>query len=177
MEVSVMNPLYKFVVVSLIAIALVVIGSNQTRSTAASEVFVANDLTVVAGEPQQSVISGFDFSSIDRSVSACQDFNQFANGGWIARNPIPGAYSVWGRFTQLDEQNLNVLHTILDDLLKKKTLKGNEQKIADFYGACMDEQKIEAEGIKPLEPELQRIGRIFDMLCLEDEITTLHLHR
>jgi predicted metalloendopeptidase len=178
MEVSVMNPLYKFVVVSLIAIALVVIGSNQTRSTAASEVFVANDLTVVAGEPQQSVISGFDFSSIDRSVSACQDFNQFANGGWIARNPIPAAYSRWGRFELLDEQNLEVLHQILDGLVaKKKFANANEQKIADFYGSCMDEQKIEAEGIKPLEPELQRIGSISDLLSLEDEIASLHVHR
>ena len=173
-----MNPLYKFVVVSLIAIALVVIGSNQTRSTAASEVFVANDLTVVAGEPQQSVISGFDFSSIDRSVSACQDFNQFANGGWIARNPIPAAYSRWGRFELLDEQNLEVLHQILDGLVaKKKFANANEQKIADFYGSCMDEQKIEAEGIKPLEPELQRIGSISDLLSLEDEIASLHVHR
>ena len=173
-----MNPLYKFVVVSLIAIALVVIGSNQTRSTAASEVFVANDLTVVAGEQQKSVISGFDFSSIDRSVSACQDFNQFANGGWIARNPIPAAYSRWGRFELLDEQNLEVLHQILDGLVaKKKFANANEQKIADFYGSCMDEQKIEAEGIKPLEPELQRIGSISDLLSLEDEIASLHVHR
>src|SRR5213594_5177314 len=126
-------------------------------------------------DPQKTVIAGFDFGNLDRSVSACQDFNQFANGGWMAKNPIPGAYSVWGRFTQLDDQNLEVLHQILEGLLKKKVLaKGNEQKIADYYGSCMDEQKVEAEGIKPLEPELQRIAKISDLLSLEDEIAFLH---
>src|SRR6266496_6058101 len=96
----------------------------------------------------------------------------------MARNSLPGDYSVWGRFTQLDEQNLEVLHQILEGLLKKKVLpKGNEQKIADYYGSCMDEQKIEAEGIKPLEPELQRINQINDLLSLEDEIARLHAHR
>ena len=128
-------------------------------------------------DPQKTVIAGFDFGNLDRSVSACQDFNQFANGGWMAKNPIPGAFSVWGRFTQLDEQNILVLNQILEDLLKKKNLTGNEQKIADYYGSCMDEPKIEAEGIKPLEPELQRINQISDVLGLEDEIARLHAHR
>jgi putative endopeptidase len=129
-------------------------------------------------KPEKSVIAGFDFSNLDRSAQACQDFNQFASGGWMTKNPIPGAYSVWGRFTQLDEQNLEVLHQILEGLAKKKTLaKGNEEKIAAFYGSCMDEQKIEAEGIKPLEAELQRIDQISDVLSLEDEIARFHAHR
>src|SRR5438552_15440857 len=128
-------------------------------------------------DPQKTVIAGFDFANLDRSVSACQDFNKFANGGWMAKNPIPGAFSVWGRFTQLDEQNILILNQILEDLLKKKNLTGNEQKIADYYGSCMDEPKIEAEGIKPLEPELQRINQISDELGLEDEIARLQAHR
>src|ERR1043166_9178403 len=110
-------------------------------------------LTIDVDDPQKTVIAGFDFANLDRSVSACQDFNRFANGGWMAKIPIPGAFSVWGRFTQLDEQNILVLNQILADLLKKKNLTGNEQKIADYYGSCMDEQKIEAEGAKPLDPE------------------------
>ena len=129
-------------------------------------------------KPQKTVIAGFDFANLDRNASACDNFNQFANGGWMANNAIPGAYSVWGRFTQLDEQNTNVLHDILEGLLKKKKLaSGNEQKIADFYGSCMDEAKIEGEGAKPLEPEMQRVAQISDVLSLEDEIANLHAHR
>src|SRR5437870_6129692 len=160
--------------VSLIAWSL---ATGHTSRAALSQP-EAESIEVIADPPQKSVIAGFDFSNLDRNASACQDFNQFASGGWMAKNPIPGAYSVWGRFTQLDDQNLEVLHQILEGLLKKKTLaKSNEQKIADYYGSCMDEQKIEAEGIKPLEPELQRINQISDVLGLEDEIARLHAHR
>ena len=82
----------------------------------------------------------------------------------MAKNPIPGAYSVWRTFSQLAEHNLNVLHEILEGLGKKRNLTRNEQKIADFYGSCMDEEKIEAEGFDPLQPELQRISHISDLL-------------
>src|SRR2546425_7361308 len=172
---------------SLIALAIAGGGSRAALSASqrapqqfsdAADASWSHVYALDVDDPQKTVIAGFDFANLDRSVSACQDFNQFANGGWMVKNPIPGAYSVWGRFTQLDEQNIKVLHDILDGLLKKKTLApGNEEKIAEFYGSCMDEQKIEAEGIKPLEPELQRIGAISDLLGLEDEIASLHAHR
>src|SRR5688500_14586599 len=100
-------------------------------------------------------LPGFDLASIDRGASACQDFNQFANGGWKAANPIPAAYSRWGRFEQLSEQNNEHLHSILEAVSKRKNLRpgSNEQKIADFYSSCMDEAAVEAQGAKPLEPE------------------------
>ncbi|MGZ8844577.1 MAG: M13 family metallopeptidase, partial [Pyrinomonadaceae bacterium] len=162
----------------ILCICLIAIATVENRKAGASRNDMDATFDLTADKPQQSVIAGFDFSNIDRSVSACADFNKFANGGWMTKNPIPGAYSVWGRFTQLDEQNVNVLHDILDGLLKKKRLAtGNEQKIADFYGTCMDEAKIEAEGIKPIEPELQRIANISDLLSLQDEIANLHAHR
>jgi predicted metalloendopeptidase len=169
---------YRSVLTLTALISLLAVAATHTRESQATSVNSDRaTIEVFADSPQQSVISGFDFSNIDRSVSACQDFNRFANGGWIAKNPIPGAYSVWGRFTQLDEQNLNVLHDILDGLAKKKPANANEQKIADFYSSCMDEQKIEAEGLKPLEPELQRIARISDLTGVQDEIAALHVHR
>ncbi|HEY0346640.1 MAG TPA: M13 family metallopeptidase [Pyrinomonadaceae bacterium] len=162
-----------------VLVALIAVAALRARHSLADS--VASDaptIDVFADNPQQSVVAGFDFSSIDRSVNACQDFNRFANGGWIDRNPVPAAYSRWGRFELLDESNVNVLHEILDGLIaKKKFANANEQKIADFYGSCMDEQTIEAEGIKPLEPELQRIAKISDLLSLEDEIAFLHAHR
>src|SRR2546429_1076956 len=156
--------------------AITVIGGRTGRAAISPADSGVAELFV--DKPQQSVVAGFDFSNLDRNAQACQDFNQFASGGWMAKNPIPGAYSDWGRFTQLDDQNLEVLHQILDGLLKSKTpLKGNEEKIAEFYGSCMDEPKIEAEGITPLEPELQRINQISDLLSLEDEIARFHAHR
>ena len=124
-------------------------------------------------------LRGFDIASIDRSVSACQDFNQFANGGWVAKNPIPPAYSSWGRFQQLSDHNQEVLHQILEGLVARKNLKAgtNEQKLADFYESCMDEPAIEKAGYTPLQPELDRIAAIKDLNGLEAEIATFHTHR
>jgi len=135
-------------------------------------------------QPQAAVKSsdtlrGFDLASIDRSVSACQDFNQFANGGWVAKNPIPAAYSRWGRFEQLSDANTEQLHQILEGLAAQKNLKagGNEQKLADFYVSCMDEPSIEKAGYTPLQPELDRIAAIKDLAGLEAEIARFHTHR
>ena len=161
-------------VLCLSLIALSVTAGRQSRAALAGP----EPIEALADKSQKSVVAGFDFSSIDRGANACQDFNRFANGGWIDKNPVPAAYSRWGRFELLDEQNINVLHGILDGLIaKKKLANANERKIADFYGSCMDEQKIEAEGIKPLEAELQRISQITDLLSLEDEIARFHAHR
>src|ERR1043166_10346380 len=94
------------VLTTAVFISLIAFAATRGRSTQADSVLPELSIEVFADNPQKSVVSGFDFTSIDRSVSACQDFNRFANGGWIAKNPIPGAYSVWGRFTQLDDKNL-----------------------------------------------------------------------
>lgn len=66
--------------------------------------------------------------NLDRSVSACTDFYQFANGGWIKSHPIPPAYSVWGSFTELQENNQSNLLTIL----RKAAANGNKQASGDL---------------------------------------------
>lgn len=124
-------------------------------------------------------LPGFDVANMDTSVSACANFFQYANGGWTAKNPIPAAFSRWGRFEVLDEQNIAVLHGILDQLLAKKSFKAgsNEQKIADYYRSCMDEPGIEGQGITPLQPELDRIAAINDVASLQAEIARFHAYR
>jgi putative endopeptidase len=119
--------------------------------------------------------SGFDLGNLDRSVKACVDFNRFASGGWMAKNPIPAAYPSWGTFSELAERNQEVLRQILEEAAQNRSAAqgSNEQKIGDFYAACMDEQKIETEGIKPLEPELERIEQIRDPQSLQAEIVRL----
>jgi predicted metalloendopeptidase len=122
-----------------------------------------------------SADNGFDLGNLDHSVAACTDFYQYADGGWMAKNPIPAAYPTWGTLNQLQEKNREVLHQILDHAAKHADAPqgSNEQKIGDFYGSCMDERGIEAAGLTPLQPELDRIDKIYGQKGLEGEVSRL----
>jgi putative endopeptidase len=119
---------------------------------------------------------GFDKSRMDETTSACNDFYQFANGSWLKTTEIPAAFSSWGSFNVLAENNRKTLHDILEESSKNTKAKTGttEQKIGDFYASCTDEAKREAEGAKPLAPYLARIDKIKDAKGLESEIIYLH---
>ena len=118
---------------------------------------------------------GVNTANLDRTCAPCTDFNQFANGGWEAKNPIPAAYPSWGVANEVNERNRDVLHQILEDAAKNTSAPrgSSEQKIGDYYGSCMDTTAIDSEGLKPLQPELDRIQQIADIDSLEAEIAHL----
>src|SRR5437879_5445918 len=104
---------------------------------------------------------GFDTASLDKTCKPCDDFYQFAMGGWMKSNPIPPEYSSWGTFTQLADKNQQNLRQILDAAGRPKAAPGsNEQKIGDLYSSCTETATIDSAGTKPLEPELARIASI-----------------
>ena len=134
-------------------------------------VVVAFSVTAIFGQTAH-----FDVSGMDTKTSACADFYQYANGGWLAANPIPPAYSAWGVANILNEHNRDVLHEILEAAAKNTAAaKGsNEQKVGDYYASCMDEAKIEAEGLKPIQAELDLVAKVNDQKSLQAEIAHLH---
>jgi putative endopeptidase len=119
---------------------------------------------------------GVNLAAIDKSASPCNDFYQFANGGWLSANPIPAAFSSWGVDSVLSEQNRDVMHDVLEAAAKNTGApKGsNEQKVGDFYAACMAEDQINAAGLKPIQPELTRIDAIKNARGMQ--ATVAHLH-
>jgi putative endopeptidase len=119
---------------------------------------------------------GFDLSAMDTSVKACDDFYRFAVGKWRDTHPLPAQYSRFGRFEELAERNREVLHKILEeDAAMTSAAPGSaEQKVGDFYAACMNEPAIEAVGVTPIQPELDRINAISDRASLLTELTHLH---
>ena len=118
---------------------------------------------------------GFDTANLDKTCKPCDDFYQFAMGGWMKSNPIPPEYSSWGTFTQLADKNQQNLKQILDAAVSAKAAPGsNEQKIGDFYASCMDTTAIDAAGKKPLEPELARIAEIKNVADFQAEAERLH---
>ncbi|MBV9496264.1 MAG: M13 family metallopeptidase [Acidobacteria bacterium] len=118
----------------------------------------------------------FDRANLDTSVNACTDFYQYANGTWLAKNPIPPQFTSWGMSSGLSESNRNALHEVLEAAAAKPAASrtANEQKIGDFWTSCMNEPAIEQAGITPLQPELDRINQIASLTDLQAEIARLH---
>jgi hypothetical protein len=95
---------------------------------------------------------GFDTANLDKTCKPCDDFFQFAMGGWMKSSPIPPEYSTWGSFRVLIDKNQQALRHILDVAAKSSAPAGsNERKIGDFYASCMDTTAIEAAGSNPIE--------------------------
>ena len=117
----------------------------------------------------------FDVNAIDRTADPCIDFYQYACGNWIKQNPIPADQSRWGRFSELEERNREVLRQILEEDAKPSPSRDSISKqIGDYYFACMDEKGIEAKGLKPIQPQLDRIAALTDKKQLAAEIARLH---
>lgn len=108
--------------------------------------------------PKQKAI---DLADLDTSVSPASDFDNYANGGWKKRFPIPDEKSRFGSFDLLADSGEVQVQKLITDIARNKQETGSiAQKIADFYNTGMDTAKIEAEGIAPLQPLLDEISAI-----------------
>ena len=102
--------------------------------------------------------SGIKVENLDKSFKPQEDFYMFATGGWQKLNPLPAAYSRFGSFDQLQEDNNKRINSILDELKKKAFKEGTtERKLADFYKLAMDSARRNKEGIAPVKPILDEM--------------------
>ncbi|MCX5787889.1 MAG: M13 family metallopeptidase [Elusimicrobia bacterium] len=114
---------------------------------------------VAAGETPSPY--GFSTGALDKTADPCADFYQFACGGWLKDNEIPADQSRWGRFQELAERNKANLRGILEARMADDPKRDAvDQKIGDYYAACMDEQAIEAKGLSPLRADLDRLDSL-----------------
>lgn len=118
---------------------------------------------------------GFDVNRMDRSVDACDDFFEYANGSWLKSTQIPASETRWGTFNILADRNNTILRDVLEAAAKTKNPAGSDaQLIGDFYSSCMDEAAINKAGTKPIKPFLDRIGKIRTTDDLQKQIAELH---
>jgi putative endopeptidase len=108
-----------------------------------------------------------DVTDMDRSANACVDFYQYACGGWMAHNPIPGDQASWSVYAKLIQDNRRFLWGILQALARAAPERSaRQQKIGDYFAACMDEAAIEKQGLAPLRARLDAIGALKNLTDL-----------
>jgi len=115
-----------------------------------------------------------DVTNLDRSVEPCVDFYKFSCGGWQKKNPIPADQAGWSVYAKLGTDNEQFLWGILKDDAIAKHRTPVQQKVGDYFAACMDVAAIDAKGIKPVSPALAEIDALKTRPELEAAIAKLH---
>ena len=102
--------------------------------------------------------SGINMNDLDTSVRPADDFYEYACGGWMKANPLPAAYSRFGSFDRLAEDNNKRINGILKELLENSYPDGSiEQKLSDLYKLAMDSARREKEGLAPVMPLIKKL--------------------
>jgi putative endopeptidase len=102
-----------------------------------------------------------NLESIDKSIDPCVNLYQYACGRWQKQNPIPADQTSWSVYGKLYQDNLNFLHGILEEAATPGGQRDSvNQKIGDFYAACIDETVIEKRGSEPIRADLERIAAL-----------------
>ena len=117
----------------------------------------------------------FDPDLADKTLDPCDDFYKYSCTKWLTANPIPSDQVFWSTGSGLQLWNEGVLRDTLEAASKNDEGRTPvQQKIGDYWAACMDEAGIEAAGLKPLQPELARIDALKSKKDMTLEIAHLH---
>jgi endothelin-converting enzyme/putative endopeptidase len=142
----------------------------------------ASSLGVASAQTPERPLSSFpytpglDVNAMDKSADPCVDFYKYTCGGWMANNPIPPDQAKWDVYAKLTQDNQRYLWGILEELAGKTTGRdATQQKIGDYFAACMDEATVEKLGSTPLQPYLRRIEGMASKSDIPRVVAELHL--
>lgn len=122
-------------------------------------------------------VPAIDLANLDPSISAKEDFYQYATGGWQKNHPLKPEYSRYGSFDVLRENNEIRLNELFQGLSSVKTEKGSvQQKISDLYAMGLDSTRLNAEGVNPVKPYLDALESVKDVESFVRAMADIELH-
>ena len=123
----------------------------------------------------EAVSAGIRVANMDTTASPRTDFFRYACGGWMDNNPLTGEYARFGMFDQLAENNRKQLKSLIEELAAEKAEPGSvARKIGDLYNMAMDSVKLNADRIKPIQADLERIAGLKSKKDLPALIAEMH---
>nr|MBH1359728.1 M13 family metallopeptidase [Stenotrophomonas maltophilia] len=145
-----------------IAASLAACGKNETAPAASADAKPAFDLSQI-----KTPLVSLNSADLDPAIPACTDLNGFVNSKWLKANPVPGDQTTWGSFEILRERSLEVQHALVQQAAASQAKAGSvEAKIGDIWKTGNDEAKIEAAGLAPLQPQLDKITALNDTAAI-----------
>jgi len=146
-----------------IAASLAACGKTDTAPAAAvADAKPAFDLSQI-----KTPLISLNSADLDPAIAACTDLNGFVNSSWLKANPVPNDQTTWGSFEILRERSLEVQHALVQQAAASQAKAGSvEAKIGDIWKTGSDEAKIEAAGIAPLQPQLDKIAALNDTAAI-----------
>ena len=122
-------------------------------------------------------VPAIDLANLDHSISAKEDFYQYATGGWQKNHPLKPEYSRYGSFDVLRENNEIRLNELFQGLSSVKAEKGSvQQKISDLYAMGLDSTRLNAEGVNPVKPYLDALESVKDVESFVRAMADIELH-
>ena len=156
-----------------LSLPLAMLGQSATFNSAANS--AAGATAGAAADAKAPQLEHFDPKLVDPALNPCDDFYKYACNKWLTANPIPSDQVFWSTGSGLELWNENLLRETLEASSKDDPKRSAvHQKIGDYWAACMDEGGIEAAGLKPLKPELDRIAGLQSKKEITLEIAHLH---